>query len=121
MWAECPFGMIIQGIKRSKQMYSWIYDIEGINCCHVKNVTPSYENCYEKAESVPRNYQGWVQCEGDYYVAGFFQGKRSCKDNSCKERLKCCNFVPRGMVNIDIFYFSIVTLSKNAKQLDEKG
>ncbi|XP_015757878.1 PREDICTED: uncharacterized protein LOC107337270 isoform X3 [Acropora digitifera] len=95
VWAECPFGMVIQGIKRSKQMYSWIYDIEGINCCHVKNVTPSYEDCYEKAQSVPRNYQGWVQCEGDYYVAGFFQGNRSCKDNSCKERLKCCNFVPR--------------------------
>ena len=96
MWAKCPAGMFLNGIKRTKSFLSWLSNIEELNCCYPKNVAPSYEDCREK--SVSFHDQGWTMCDADYYLAGFYRG--NCKYLSCLERFKCCKFMPRGMVDM---------------------
>ncbi|XP_015748264.1 PREDICTED: uncharacterized protein LOC107328062 isoform X2 [Acropora digitifera] len=92
-WGKCPFGMFIQGIKRTKHQYSWIYDIEEVKCCHPKSETPSYEHCYEKNDRTLRHYEGWMFCAKDYFLVGLYRAE--CSGEPCSERFKCCTFIPR--------------------------
>lgn len=108
--------MFIQGIKRTKHQYSWIYDIEEVKCCHPKSETPSYEHCYEKNDRTLRHYEGWMFCAKDYFLVGLYRAE--CSGEPCSERFKCCTFIPRGTVNMIIFQltsFSIVTQSKKCR------
>ena len=86
----------MQGIKRSKKMFSWLSEIEGIICCYPKVVTPSYKDCHEK--NVLFIGQGWATCAPDYYLTGLHRG--NCRYLSCLDQFKCCKFMPRGMVDM---------------------
>ena len=86
----------MQGIKRSKKMFSWLSEIEGIICCYPKVVTPSYKDCHEK--NVSFIGQGWATCAPDYYLTGLHRG--NCRYLSCLDQFKCCKFMPRGMVDM---------------------
>ncbi|KAK2556319.1 hypothetical protein P5673_021540, partial [Acropora cervicornis] len=88
VWAKCPPGMFMQGIKRTRMALSWLSNIEELFCCSPKDVTPSYEDCHEK--NVLFIGQGWATCDPDYYLAGFHRG--NCRRLSCLDRFKCCKF-----------------------------
>ncbi|XP_044183632.1 fibrillin-1-like [Acropora millepora] len=96
VWAKCPPGMFMQGIKRSTKLSSWLSGIEGLICCNPNHSTriSTYDDCYDKDVNVSLNYQGWTMCDADYYLAGFYRG--NCKYLSCLDRFKCCKFMPRA-------------------------
>ena len=101
VWAKCPPGMFMQGIKRSTKLFSWLSDIEGLICCNPNHSPPisTYDDCYDKDVNVSLNFQGWTMCDADYYLAGFYRG--NCKYLSCLDRFKCCKFMSRGIVDMD--------------------
>ena len=109
VWAKCPPGMFMQGIKRTGRLYSWLSNIEELICCSPKDAKPSYEDCHEK--NVSFIDQGWAACDFDYYLAGFHRG--NCRSLSCLDRFKCCKFKTRGMVDM-LDSFRAIIFSKGS-------
>lgn len=108
-WLQCPSGLFINAIKRSRLGDSWITKIKGINCCHPKNTTPVYYHCYTKKVGFSSK-QVAALCDDDYYLTGIH------RHNIYRvgARFRCCKFRPPGMVDMNSFLvisFSIVMQS----------
>lgn len=107
-WFECPSGLFIRGLRTWRMGGSWLNNIESIICCHPKNVMPVYYHCYTRLHVLPSAL--FVSCDADYYLAGIHGHNKYGRSGW----IKCCKFVPPGMVDMNSFLvisFSIVMQS----------
>ena len=107
-WFECPSGLFIRGLTRWRMGGSWLNNINSIICCHPKNVTPVHYHCYTKLYVLPSAL--FVSCDADYYLAGIHGHNKY----GASGRIKCCKFVPPGMVDMNSLFPSNQFLNSHA-------
>ena len=89
VWALCPSGYYLNGLRLSAGLPAYLYDIDEGQCCHPQDHPKSYEHCYDEDVSYSFDHPGWSTCKQQgYYMTGFY--KSSCNELNCIEKFKCC-------------------------------
>lgn len=66
-----------------------LHNIELGRCCKPNNLPNSYLRCYDHNVGSSFDNKGWSNCDGGYYLAGFYRG--GCNKLYCIERFRCCS------------------------------
>lgn len=87
VWALCPNGYYLNGIRISKQNY--LHEIEEAKCCRPQTHPDAYEDCYDENVGASFDRKGWSECKRDgYYMTGFYRS--DCDHLYCIETFRCC-------------------------------
>ena len=98
MWALCPAGYYLNGLRLGCGRPAFLSDIEEGKCCRPQNHPNSYEDCYDEDVSSSFDTCCWSECQrAGFYMIGFY--KSSCNDLNCIDKFRCCkmkkgNFIP---------------------------
>ena len=105
VWALCPSGYYLNGLRLSAGLPAYLYDIDEGQCCHPQNHPNSYEQCYDEDVTLSFDFRGWSTCKQQgYYMTGFY--KSNCNDIHCIEKFKCCKMKNGIAIN----YYSLSNL-----------
>ena len=90
-WNTCPSGHFLRGLYRSGGGNRGLDGIEWGKCCKPAYHPPSYGRCYDKDIKRAFDKKGWVMCEANYFVVGFWRGNGHRLHHI--EKMRCCKMV----------------------------